>query len=258
VFKVSAFAEVVLGMGRDQLALLIAALAQTLEDVADVEFRAVFGWKRWDMRDFEARLAEVVAYLDGRDTVRGEDVMPMTSVTSAVLCSAPEVELFVDFWQVDILRRSALGAYYDGPLGQSQSRDEEIEILERVLSSQKSLALPDGSPRGDLKRGPVVQMESGREEDIDGPAREWPLGLLRHTPIFKLSRLAEVTLGMRKAQLAVFANAITDIVEEVVDWDFPSVFPWTRWDLREFGMRLTEVLACLEELDSATEARTGQ
>jgi hypothetical protein len=62
---------------------------------------------------------------------------------------------------------------------------------------------------------------------------------------------------MSGEQLALFASAITQIIEEVWDWEFPAEFAWGRWDMREFGARLAEVIVWLEDLRRAREERTG-
>jgi hypothetical protein len=69
VFRLSAIGGIMLTMTGEQLVLFAGALSQIIRRVQDFEFSAIFGWTRWEMRDLEARLVEVLACLDLLDAV---------------------------------------------------------------------------------------------------------------------------------------------------------------------------------------------
>jgi hypothetical protein len=63
-YRVSMLADCALGMTRGQLELFAGSVTATLNAIDVYEFDLILGWERWDMRDLEARLGEVIACLD--------------------------------------------------------------------------------------------------------------------------------------------------------------------------------------------------
>jgi hypothetical protein len=183
---------------------------------------------------------------------------------NATLHSSPDVVLLVGRDQVDMLGRGLVEACYNKPEGRSVLGEEELEELDRALSGQR---LPSASWDGravDTERGPVVRLTGGCGADGLGrpgaarqPGRREFEGR-SGVPVFRLSVLADVALGMSREQLALFAGAIGQTVEVFADYEFEVVHCWPRTRMRELEARLVEVMACLDELDGVAGEGTGR
>jgi hypothetical protein len=67
VYRISVVDQAVVAMASEQLKLLASAIEQTIEEIENFEIHSILGWTRWELRELEARLVEVMACLDDQD-----------------------------------------------------------------------------------------------------------------------------------------------------------------------------------------------
>jgi hypothetical protein len=187
------------------------------------------------------------------------------------------VVLLLDGGQVDMLVEGLFGAYFHRHEGQTRSRNRDIKKLDRTLLRQKLPRAYGNSFDDDVDRGPVVRIPGGLRAALGGVSGRgrstvrdrWTGGRSRvekrvfgrewaSLPVFRVSALAGIALGMEREQVALFASALAQTVEEVADFEFQAIFGWPRTDMREFEARLAEVIACLGDPNTPAGKETLQ